>query len=887
MTEETDGFQRSKRENGSLAAFDLLKDLSIAVAQAETTSAAFQEALRLICEFMEWPLGHVYFWSEPAEAFQSSRIWYVRDPESYGVFREFSERTPFGLGEGTVGRAARDRTPLRLLDVRNEETYGRELPVDDGICAYFAFPVIVGDRVEAVLEFCAEKPDEPEKIVDAIILHTSALLGLAMERAGTFDRLRKNEELLAESQRIARLAHWEWDVARDLVVWSPELYRIFDVDPDKEELTYTTTMERVHPDDIALVEEKIASATHRKEPFDYLHRIVRTDGEVRFVHERVRIEQDDAGNIIRYYGTTQDVTEQKEGELRLARSVGQLSALMEIGQTVAATFDLETIYQKVLTLMQQLLDSETIILLLYREGMLEVVADEVKDVRSVAGLRVPIPSGISGEVWTTGQSRLMTGEACRKGFAPVIQRHVDFWPEALIAAPVQGYGEKIGVLAASHRQPDGFDENALKLLETAASWTAIAIENAEQYRSLQRRLGEKDAIAAISTAMAEAIEVSDLLTVIVEQVQLTMPRADWAAVHLLNSNTNLLELAASAGLDLDPAAYLMQRTEGVAGYAVSKGRVVNVADVQTDPRRLPVDRTTNARSLLVAPVESRLHLLGTISVQCATPGAFSREDERLLQILGIQAGIAIENAQLYEAQRRAREKAERQSKRIRQMAYRMVEAQEQERSRIARELHDEAGQVLTSLTISLGMIRAQLPPEMEEVRAQLDSLKEHAHTTIGSLRLLAHNLRPPGLERLGLNASLEGLVFEYQSHTQVDITYNGVEVPDLSDLSALTLYRFAQEALTNAVRHAAASQVTVTLSVNGDSVFLAVEDNGRGFDPPDFLSMSSRHGSGLLGMLERLEMVDGQLAIRSQPGQGARLTAMIPHNREAEDEANE
>lgn len=876
MTEQASEPTPATEQQDRNDTFHFLAEISIAVAQAKNTQDAFQQILRLICEFMEWPLGHVYLWSEAAQTFQSSRIWYVRDEASYQTFRDFSERSRFGLGEGTVGRVANDRIPMRLLDIRNEETYGRELPVDDGICAYFAFPVVVDERVEAVLEFCAEQPEAPEETVDAVILHSSTLLGQLMHREKTLDQLRRNEMLLNESQQIARVGNWEWNVVRDEINWSPELYRIFGVEPEAISLSYSSTMDYVHPDDVDFVNEKIQEGAETRKPIEYYHRIIRSDGRTRLIHERVRIDVDEDGEVVRYYGTAQDVTEQKEGELRLAQSVRQLSALMEIGQTVAATFDLEAIYNKVLALVRPLIEADTLVLMLYRDEMLEVVAEEIAEEASMLGVRVPIGFGISGDVWRDGRSILLTGEECVVRMSPELPSHTGFTPEAIIAAPVRGYGDIIGVLGASHRSATGFDEGDLKLLETAASWTAIAIENAEQYRKLQRRLSEKDAIANITNAMTETMEVADLLRVIVEQVQTSVPRAEWTAVHLLQPSSNQLELVASAGLDLAPESYGMDRTEGVAGYVMSKGRVVNVADVQQDQRRLPVDRMINARSLLVAPIESRMHMLGTISVQCATPAAFTHEDERLLQILGVQAGIAIENAQLYEAQRRAREKAERQSKRIRQMAYRTVEAQEKERSRIARELHDEAGQVLTSLTISLSLLSAQLPPELEDVRNQLNRLKEHANETIGSLRLLAHNLRPPGLEQMGLNAALEGLVEEYQTHTQINITYSGQDLPDLAELSALTLYRFTQEALTNAARHSAATQMNVALSLNDGNVVLSVEDNGRGFDPPDFRRATPGHGAGLVGMLERLEMVEGRLVIRSRPGEGARLTAVVP-----------
>jgi signal transduction histidine kinase len=304
--------------------------------------------------------------------------------------------------------------------------------------------------------------------------------------------------------------------------------------------------------------------------------------------------------------------------------------------------------------------------------------------------------------------------------------------------------------------------------------------------------------------------------------------------------------------------------------------VINIADMQNDPRRLTIDASINAHSLLVAPVESRQNRIGTISVQCATPSAFTTDDERLLTILGIQAGMAIENARLHAAQQQARKKAEKQRERMRHMARRVMEAQEKERARIARELHDESGQSLTSLKISLDLLRSLLPPEMIEVKENLGDVLTLVDKTMNNLRLLAHNLRPPGLDAYGLDAALAGLCQDFQIHTSLQVSYTGIDLPNLAALPALSLYRFAQEALTNAAKHAQATRIAVTLNLESDVITLTVEDNGGGFSPPDIEESLPAQGAGLAGMIERLEMVNGRLRIESIPGQGSRLTAVVP-----------
>lgn len=227
---------------------------------------------------------------------------------------------------------------------------------------------------------------------------------------------------------------------------------------------------------------------------------------------------------------------------------------------------------------------------------------------------------------------------------------------------------------------------------------------------------------------------------------------------------------------------------------------------------------------------------------------------------------------------RKTEQAETLSRRLRQLNKQVVSAQESERQRISRELHDEAGQILTALKITLSLVRSQLPEANESLRQELDAAIDLTDESMRQIRDLAHALRPPALERFGLDASLSSLCREFSERTRLFIEYDGDgAVPPLPDQLALTLYRFAQEALTNAAKHASASEIRVILQQQQESISLTVGDNGRGFPVHEVLSPLTSHiGIGLLGMQERLELVNGRLEIESEPGRGSRLTAVCP-----------
>jgi len=202
----------------------------------------------------------------------------------------------------------------------------------------------------------------------------------------------------------------------------------------------------------------------------------------------------------------------------------------------------------------------------------------------------------------------------------------------------------------------------------------------------------------------------------------------------------------------------------------------------------------------------------------------------------------------------------------------VVSAQEEERQRLSRELHDEAGQALTALKISLELIQSDLPEEAGSLRHRLSEAVALTETTTEQIRLLAHDLRPPALDTVGLNYTLEGLCRDFAERTQLSVDYVGAELPALPEAANICLYRFLQEALTNVAKHAQASQVRVGLHCDAETVSLSVEDDGKGFDEQSGMSA----GIGLLGMRERIELLGGKLDIESRSGQGTRLVARIP-----------
>lgn len=197
-----------------------------------------------------------------------------------------------------------------------------------------------------------------------------------------------------------------------------------------------------------------------------------------------------------------------------------------------------------------------------------------------------------------------------------------------------------------------------------------------------------------------------------------------------------------------------------------------------------------------------------------------------------------------------------------------LRAQEQERERVARDLHDEVNQSLTGLLLRLEAVREEAPPELEQELARTKALANQAMVELLSL---ARQLRPTALDDLGLVAAIGGQVEQLgRAGPTAELNAEG-DFSDLDDDVQLVVYRVAQEALTNASRHAEASRIEAGLRRSAGGVELTVADDGRGF-----AFEQSEGGLGIAGMRERALLVGGKLTIESRPGQGTTVRLSVP-----------
>jgi len=250
----------------------------------------------------------------------------------------------------------------------------------------------------------------------------------------------------------------------------------------------------------------------------------------------------------------------------------------------------------------------------------------------------------------------------------------------------------------------------------------------------------------------------------------------------------------------------------------------------------------------------------------------------ILLVLAIGVGIALAGGALWrlvrlehEAQARFDEVVGAREE-LKRLSAELVSAQESERRRISRELHDEVGQVLSAIMLGLGNLRSALKDNNSgEAFRQLQLVEDMTERNASVVRNISLLLRPTMLDDLGLVPALKWYAREVSrtSPMAVDVVAESF-VDDLPEEQRTCVFRIAQEAVRNAARHSGAQQVRICIQERGNELSLAVQDDGRGFDP------SEDAGLGILGMRERVMHLAGKLEVNSRPGKGTIVALSLP-----------
>ena len=548
---------------------------------------------------------------------------------------------------------------------------------------------------------------------------------------------------------------------------------------------------------------------------------------------------------------------------------GDHAKLLEVGRTLVTALDVELVLRRVLETARELTGARYAAL-----GILDERKEELERFiflgidEETQRLIGPLPrgGGVLGELIRHPEPlRLadVTQHPRSYGFPPGHPPMTSF-----LGVPVVVRGEVYGNLYLTDKAANAeFDERDEAATVVLAEWAAIAIGNARLYEDAARRSAEferavrgLEATAAVARAVGFETELDRVLELIVKRARALV---EARSLLILLEDAGELCVVAAAG---EAGAHIVGVRLPLHGTLAAA--VMGSGDAERLPR-LP-DRVGHglesvsgaATCALVVPLDFRGRARGVLVALDTDDGGrpFGADEEHLLTSFGASAAIAIATAQSVEADRLKLS----------------VRASESERGRWARELHDETLQELGALKVMLQSAQSSGQSDVLDraVQRALDQLE----LSISSLQSLITELRPASLDELGIRPALDSLAkrtsarhgLEVETHFDLDFD-QGRAPTRLTDEVESTVYRLVQEAMTNAVKHSDANTVSVTVVEQDHRVLVTVRDDGTGFDPE-----AGTGGFGLIGMRERVELVDGRVLIDSQPGRGTVVQAELP-----------
>jgi signal transduction histidine kinase len=535
----------------------------------------------------------------------------------------------------------------------------------------------------------------------------------------------------------------------------------------------------------------------------------------------------------------------------------RLRALLEIGIAISAELSLDGVLQRIVEAAAQLTGA--------RYAALGVID------RSGTALERFVTAGIDNETRTTigdpPHGRGILGVLIRDAVPLRLHdltedpRSVGFPPghppmRTFLGVPVLLRGVAFGNLYLTEKADGDFTEDDEDLVTLLASQAAVAIENARLYEASTSWSRQLESLNEIGNALVGELDLGRLLQLVATRLRELI---DARLVVIALPIGDEMRVEAAAGKDSNGLAGVKFRRDGSkAGRILERRRSERIDSVLDDPDvDQAMTRLFGATTGLFVPLLARDEAIGVVIAhdKLGADPRFGDAELRLAEQFAARAAIAVDL-----------------SRRVARDALRRVVAgQELERQRLARELHDETGQALTSILLGLkGVEEAESPTAMREAAAEL---RELVVATLQDVRRLAVELRPKALDDFGLVAALERLVQTFSEATGISAQLQA-SLPDerLPSEVETTLYRIVQESLTNVVKHAGARTVSIVLMRRDRAATAIIEDDGEGFDPRDVRD----GGIGLIGMRERVALLDGRLDVESSPDSGTTVVAEVP-----------
>jgi signal transduction histidine kinase len=434
-----------------------------------------------------------------------------------------------------------------------------------------------------------------------------------------------------------------------------------------------------------------------------------------------------------------------------------------------------------------------------------------------------------------------------------------------------------GVIITWSYEPNIFSSHDLWLLSAIGTQAAIAIRNANLFEASQRRAREMAVINDVARTLASTLQLDEVLTRIMEQVESMLDAEAGSLLLTDTSNGDLVFQIALGDKAKEVKPFRVPKGQGIAGEVAETGESLMVADVENDDRHfksLAEKVDFHIRNILCVPLVLHDRTIGVLEVMNKRSGNFNQHDLKLLSSIASYAAIAIDNARLHESVLAERD--------------RVIEAEEQARKKLARDLHDGPTQWVSAILMSTDFCKQAILKSphnaLEFISKEFHNIEDLAKRSVHQLRTALFELRPLALETQGLQAALEVFLERRQKEIEGVTNLKLIAPRGLSrqdDKVETTIFAIAQETVNNAIKHAQANNIVVELTETPDNVYAVIRDDGKGFNVQEVMNNYEQRGSlGMINLRERTEAVGGDLNVHSAPGEGTTWTIVVPKKKE-------
>jgi signal transduction histidine kinase len=438
------------------------------------------------------------------------------------------------------------------------------------------------------------------------------------------------------------------------------------------------------------------------------------------------------------------------------------------------------------------------------------------------------------------------------------------------------------------RLSESFNKMAEDLERTTTSITRLNKEIAERKKAeeeIKKKAKHIESLYEIGKKITSMISKEDLLPWIALQAQKLL-EVDACSFRIREGDY----LVRGGGTELGKEVMKKERLkigESFSGKIAEEKRSLVIENLRDDriqvKEQKAVIKELGLTSFLGVPMLIEDRVIGVIGVYSKKQRTFSREDIKLLSSFAHQSAIAIENARLFKNLEEAKEEIEKSEKMLKEFSGKILSIREEEKRRLSIDLHDEVGTMTIALNSYLCIAEKKIEDgDFEEALQYIYKSRSLMNSATEKLKNLAAEMRPTELDIVGLPAALKKYFSDINEREEFRIDFREkIDKEVLDDHTAIVLYRVAQEAVNNIIKHADANTVRVRLSSTNHCIKFDIRDDGKGFEPKKGLSLKKKAlKMGVIGMRERVESLRGTFLIESSPKKGTHIQVILPVNKE-------